>query len=92
MTMSLNIKDEEAVDLVSEVARRSGRSKTATIRDLARAELARLDAAADERNRARARVLTKFFEDEVWGEPQEPLPKPEIEAMLGFDEGADDSR
>jgi hypothetical protein len=90
--MGLNIKDEEAVDLVSEVARRSGRTKTATIRDLARAELARLDAEADGRARDRARTLTKFFENEIWGEPQEPLAKSEIEAMLGLDEGADHPR
>lgn len=86
--MGLNIKDEEAVGLVSEVARRSGRSKTATIRDLARAELARLDAEAYDRTKARVRELTDFFDAEIWGPPQKPLEKSEIEAMLGIEDSA----
>ena len=84
MLVSLNIKDEDAVLLVTEVARRTGRSKTATIRDLARAELDRLDADAHDRAVVRARELTAFFEAEIWHGEQEPLGKDEVERILGL--------
>lgn len=83
--MGLNIKDEEAVDLVTEVAKRSGRSKTATVRELARAELVRLVGEEADLARARKQELTEFLEQEIWDEPHAPLSKPEVESILGLD-------
>lgn len=60
--MSLNIKDERTHDLVRELARRTGTSQTAAVREAVRARLAELGGTdadpelANRRDRARAVV------------------------------------
>ncbi len=56
MLMGLDLRDEDTVALVSEVAKRLGTTKTAAVRDLARAKIAELDAQqSDEAERLRRR-------------------------------------
>ena len=86
--MTLNLKDEETVALVSELAVRLGKTKTGVVRELARERLAALDrdvaAVVDER----VAEFTELLEREIW-----PLTagisapsKEEQEKLLGYDE------
>lgn len=86
-TMALNIKDAETEELADEVARMSGVSKTAAVRQLLRAERDRLTRGdtAEERYRR----LHRFLEEEIWSQiPSDilgkSLSKEEEEDLLGI--------
>jgi len=85
--MGLNLKDEETVALVAEVARRLGTTKTGAVRELARQKLIELDGELVGAAQERCAALLDFLETDVW--PQTAgtsITKPEIEALLGYDE------
>ncbi len=88
MHMGLNLKDEETVALVTEVAKRLGTTKTGAVRELARQKLDELarDHKADAE--ARARNLQQWLERDVWPKvpPGPALTKQEVEKLLGYDE------
>lgn len=88
MLVALNLKDEETVALVSELAKRLGRSKTAVVRDLAREKLAALDAENSDEVERRAQELWQFMEREIWPKvpPGPPMTKAEREELLGYNE------
>jgi hypothetical protein len=89
--MGLNLKDEETVALVTEVARRTGRTKTATVRELAREKLAELDMKAADLAQARAADNLRWLQEEVWPHTAgKSLTKDEINELLGFDEMGDE--
>jgi hypothetical protein len=82
MLMGLNLKDEETVALVTEVARRLGVTKTGAVRELARAKLASLDAERGEKSSE----LVRYLESTVWPRTAGvSLPKAEREQLLGYD-------
>jgi antitoxin VapB len=86
--MAMNIKDPEAERLVAEVAARTGHSKTATIRELAREKLVGLEA-GDEADQDAERFM-RFLRTEIWPQvpPEErgrpPMTKAEREDLLGI--------
>jgi hypothetical protein len=86
----LNLKDDETVALVSEVARRLGMTKTGAVRELARQRLAELDrsdtAVADDRERS----AFDWLEREVWPRTvgTKPMSQLEQDKLLGFDDAA----
>ena len=88
MQMGLNLKDEETVALVSALAKRTGQTKTATVRELARARLAELDDRDADAKEARFAELMHSLETEVWphttGLP--PITKKDIEDITGMTE------
>jgi antitoxin VapB len=88
MLMSLNLKDEETVALVTEVARRLGTTKTAAVRQLARERLDELDRSDEAAIDRRVREITSWLEREVWPQTagKKPLTKEEKEDLLGYDE------
>lgn len=88
MLMGLNLKDEETVALVTEVAKRLGTTKTAAVRDLARAKIAELDAQHEGESERRRRELWEFMETKVWPKvkPGPPITKEEIERITGMDD------
>lgn len=85
----MNIKDPEAERLVAEVARRTGKSKTAAVREAMRKELAELDRNRETVQEREAR-LHRFMEEEIWPfiPPEEldqpPMTKAEVEEILGI--------
>lgn len=86
--MAMNIKDPEAERLATELAGRTGESKTAAIREALRERLARVTA-ADESVAERAARMRTFLENEIW--PHVPpdqlgkrLTKEEEEEILGI--------
>lgn len=87
LDMGLNLKDEETVALVTEVATRLGLTKTGAVRELARQRLAELDAGqADELERRHAANL-RWLETEVWPRTAgKTISKEEIEDLLGYNE------
>lgn len=86
--MAMNIKDHETERLASELAARTGESKTAAVREALRERLERVMAdreTADERYQR----LHRFMEEEIWSQlPADQLGKPitkeEQEEILGF--------
>lgn len=86
--MAMNIKDPETERLVAEVARRTGKSKTAAVREAMREQLERV-VADQESAEERFQRLHRFMEDEIWSQlPADQLGKPitkeEQEEILGF--------
>jgi antitoxin VapB len=67
--MSLNIKDERTHELVRELARRTGTSQTAAVRDAVKRRLAELgndgtdEAVREKRRRAVERIVAEFQRD-----------------------------
>ncbi len=92
MSMGLNLKDEETVALVTEVAKRLGTTKTGAVRELAREKLARLDRDADDKVEARVTEVEKWLAEHVWphtaGLP--PITKDDIEEITGMNEMFDE--
>jgi hypothetical protein len=88
MLMGLNLKDEETVALVTEVAKRLGTSKTAAVRDLAREKIAELDAQQEGEAERRRRELWEFMETKIWPKVKQgpPITKEEIERITGMDD------
>ncbi|HEY7953412.1 MAG TPA: type II toxin-antitoxin system VapB family antitoxin [Solirubrobacteraceae bacterium] len=87
--MSLNIKDEEAVRLASEVATLAGESKTRAVKVALQERRERLALTATPA--ARGEGLRRFLEQEAWPQiPAEVLGRPisraEREAILGYGE------
>lgn len=86
--MQLNLKDDETIALVTEVAQRLGLSKTGAVRELARQKLAQLDEfdAADQDERTRHALA--WLERDVWPASTglRRLSKSAEEALLGYDE------
>jgi antitoxin VapB len=85
--MALNIKDPEAERLAAEVARLTGESKTAAVREALRERRERLVTLEDvDRKEAR---LQRFLEEEIWPLiPPDMLGKPitqeEQDEILGY--------
>lgn len=87
--MGLNLKDEETVALVTEVAKRLRSTKTAAVRQLAREKLAELDSTAGSAVRARGVANLRWLEEEVWPRTAgKTITAREIEELLGYDEMA----
>ncbi len=88
MVMGLNIKDDETVALVSEVARQLGTTKTGAVRELARHRLAELQAEHAETIEARAAETTAWLEEQVWPHTRhlKPMTPQEEDDLLGHDE------
>ena len=86
--MHLNLKDDETVALVSEVARRLGMTKTGAVRELARQRLAELDRCDTTAIEDRERSAIEWLEREVWPATTglRPLSQDEQDELLGFDE------
>ena len=85
--MGLNLKDEETVALVAEVARRLGTSKTGAVRELARQKLVELDGREAGATQARYSALLSFLETEIWPVTAgKSITKTEREKLLGYDE------
>lgn len=88
MAMGLNIKDDETVALVTEVARQLGTTKTGAVRELARERLVELEAQRDSDVKARVAETTAWLEEHIWphtahlGMPT----KEEIEEITGMNE------
>lgn len=89
--MAMNIKDPETERLVAEVARRTGQSKTAAVREAMREQLGQLDA-AQARKRSGGEDFVRFLREEIW--PQIPaeqlgkrLTREEEDEILGFGPG-----
>jgi hypothetical protein len=88
MSMGLNIKDDETVALVTEVARLLGTTKTGAVRDLARQRLAELEAQSSNDLQARIAETTAWLEERVWPYTRNlrPLKSREEDELLGHDE------
>ncbi len=88
MLVSLNLKDEETVALVTEVAKRLGMTKTGVVRELARQRLAQLDASEQSDVELRVADDLRWLEANIWphavGGPS--LGKKEIEDITGMTE------
>jgi hypothetical protein len=86
MTMGLNLKDEETVALVTEVAQRLGTTKTAAVRELARQRLAELDSAHVTEVEERIRALNDWMALEIWPKTAgtTPYTKAELNDILGY--------
>lgn len=85
--MALNIKNAEVERLASEIARKTGETKTMAIRRALEERQTRLSL----RQPATRRVenLRRFLEREVWPQlaGQAPITKDEREEILGYGEG-----
>jgi len=88
MVMGLNIKDDETVALVTEVARQLGTTKTGAVRELARQRLAELQTARAESIEARRVETTAWLQESVWPHTRRlrPLTPQEEDDLLGHDE------
>lgn len=88
MAMGLNIKDDETVALVAEVARQLGTTKTGAVRDMARQKLAELDVHRENDVKARIAETTAWLEEHIWPHTAElGMPtKEEIEEITGMSE------
>ena len=86
--MSLNLKDEETVELVSAVAQRLGLTKTGAVRLLARERLEALKSADEDELESKVRNATAWLEKEVWPHTRglKPLNKSEEEDLLGYND------
>lgn len=84
--MALNLKDEETVALVGEVAARLGLTKTGAVRELARQRLADLDSAARDHAARRQADDIRWLESEVWPRSAgASISTTEIEELLGYE-------
>jgi antitoxin VapB len=88
--MALNIKDDEAVRLATEVATLAGESKTRAIKVALQERHERL--MMTHVNRDRGADLQRFLEHEVWPQvpPRElgrPLSREQREGILGYGPG-----
>jgi antitoxin VapB len=87
--MALNIKDKETEALVSELAARTGETKTGAVRRAARERLDKLERRAARRRRTPEEVQ-RWLETEIWSQiPDElldrpPMTKAEREEILGY--------
>lgn len=88
MAVGLNIKDDETVALVTELARQLGTTKTGAIRELARQRLAELDAQRDDDLQAEIAETTAWLEENIWSKTRNlrPLTREEEDVLLGHDE------
>lgn len=88
MAMGLNIKDDETVALVTEVARQLGTTKTGAVRALARERLAELEAQRDSDVKARVAETTAWLEEHIWPHTRNlrPLTREEEDELFGHDE------
>lgn len=87
MVMGLNVKDEETVALVAEVARRLGTTKTGAVRELARQKLVELDGDDVSAASARYAALIGFLDTDFWPRTAgTSISKAEIETLLGYDD------
>ncbi len=88
MVMGLNIKDDEAVALIAEVARRMGITKTGAVRELAREKLAELEAQHDDDLQSRIAATTVWLEQNAWPLTRSlrSLSPDDEDALLGHDE------
>lgn len=86
--MNLNLKDDETVGLVTEVALRLGLTKTGAVRQLAREKLAQLDSSRQSEKDARLQHALQWLERDVWPRTVgvKWLSKEEEEELLGYDE------
>jgi hypothetical protein len=86
--MGLNLKDEETVALVTEVASRMGVTKTRAVRELARQRLAELDLANQSERVRREAEVTEWLRNEVWPQTAAltPLSRTEQEELLGYND------
>jgi len=86
--MSLNLKDDETVALVTEVADRLGLTKTGAVREMAREKLSALAANELSDMEARRRHAIEWLEREVWPHNTNVrhLTKDEEEEILGYNE------
>jgi hypothetical protein len=86
--MSLNLKDEETVALISELAKRLGKTKTGLVRELARNRLDELDRMSAEDADSREADVTAWLEREIWPHTRHlsPLTKKQEEELLGYGE------
>ena len=86
--MTLNLKDEETVALVSELARRLGKTKTGVVRDVVREKLDELDRETQSGADARAQEFTSWLERDIWPHTRsgKTLTKRQEEELLGYDE------
>jgi hypothetical protein len=86
--MSLNLKDEETVALVSELAKRLGKTKTGVVREVVRDRLTELDRQAQSEADDRVADFTTWLEREIWPHTRsrKALTKREEEELLGYDE------
>lgn len=85
--MALNIKDAETERLVAEVAERTGKNKTAVVREAVRKELEGLS--RTETPEERAERMLRFMETEIWPHVQpshlgKRITKQEREEILGI--------
>ena len=85
--MGLNLTDAETIALLSQLAKRTGRTMTATVRELAREKLAQLDAATDNRAQSRTANNLCWLHEEVWPRTTgKEVTKYDIDDLLGYDE------
>ncbi|MDP3209903.1 MAG: type II toxin-antitoxin system VapB family antitoxin [Rhodoglobus sp.] len=85
--MGLNLKDEETVALVTEVAKKLGMTKTGAVRELARDKLAELGRTSEAHGAARRRDIDEWLERDVWPHaPVDAVTKAAVEEILGYDE------
>ncbi|MGH3432168.1 MAG: type II toxin-antitoxin system VapB family antitoxin [Thermocrispum sp.] len=86
--MAMNIKDRETERLVSEVAQRTGKTKTAVVREAVRRELERLEVAESRR----PDDFLRFLQEEIWPQisPEhlgKPLTREEEDEIMGYGPG-----
>ncbi|HSK50133.1 MAG TPA: type II toxin-antitoxin system VapB family antitoxin [Solirubrobacterales bacterium] len=87
--MALNIKDQETERLATEIAERTGDSKTGAVRQALREKRDRLALESGQGRRSSGSLL-RFLETEIWPLiPEEerggpPMSKEEVEEILGF--------
>ena len=85
--MGRNLPDAETIALLSQLAKRTGRTMTATVRELAREKLAQLDAATDNRAQSRTANNLCWLHEEVWPRTTgKEVTKYDIDDLLGYDE------
>ena len=84
--MALNLKNPEVERLASEVATRTGESKTEAIRRALQERRDRLD--LETHHPEKASTFIRYLEEEIWPkvskEALRPLTKSEREAILGY--------
>ena len=91
--MALNIKDQETERLATEIAERTGDSKTGAVRQALREKRDRLDLESGSRRPRTAEDMTRFLETEIWPLipdrllDREPMSKAEREEILGYGPG-----
>jgi hypothetical protein len=86
--MTLNIKDDETVAMISELASRLGKTKTGVVRELAQGRLSALDRERSTEVDSRVAEFTALLQREIWPITRgtRPPTKREQEPLLGYDE------